>query len=75
MKISFSMTDRALEEEATRYGSVPFSRGNGELGTSLLNFFYFDRTSEGEFYDRSRATGEELRPKSTMWLTAVDGSN
>ncbi|KAJ9682841.1 hypothetical protein PVL29_018713 [Vitis rotundifolia] len=73
-KCSFSTTDWALEEEAMRYGLAIYPRGNRELGSSLLTSSFFDRASEGEFYDHSGGTGEDFRPKSSMWLTVVEGS-
>ncbi|RVW59949.1 hypothetical protein CK203_086971 [Vitis vinifera] len=50
---SYSVTDRALEEEALRYGSGFCSRGERALGASHLIPFHFDLAPEGEFYDRS----------------------
>ena len=73
--ISCSTTDRALEEKALRYGSILFSRGKRALGVSHLNSFYFDRTPDGEFYNRSGVIEEEFRVENTTWLTVDEGSN
>ena len=75
MNVSYSTTDRALEEEALRYGSVFYSRGKRALGASHLNSFYFDRAPKGEFYDRSGVIEEEFRVENTTWLTVDEGSN
>ena len=75
LKVSYLETDRALEEEALRYGSVSYSRGKRVLGVSYLNSLSFDRALEGEFYDRSEIIGEEFRSENTMWLTAEEGPN
>ena len=72
---SYSVTDRALEEEALRYGLGFCSRGERVLGASHLNPFLFDRTPEGEFYDRSGDMDEEIRVDKTMWLTVYEGYN
>ena len=69
------MTDRALEEEALRYGSGFCSRGERVLGASHLNPFLFHRTLEGEFYDHSGDMDEEIRVDKTMWLTVYEGYN
>ncbi|RVX07635.1 hypothetical protein CK203_025178 [Vitis vinifera] len=74
MNVSYSTTNRALEEEALRYGSVFYSRGKRALGASHLNSFYFDRAPEGEFYDRSGVIEEEFRVENTTWLTVDEGS-
>ena len=75
MNACFSMTDRALEEEALRYGLVFYSRGKRAFGTSHLNSFYSDRAPEGEFYYRSGGIEEEFRVENTTWLTVDEGSN
>ena len=75
MNVSYSTTDRALEEEALRYGSVFYSRGKRALGASHLNSFYFERAPKGEFYDRSGVIEEEFRVENTTWLTVDEGSN
>ncbi|RVW77522.1 hypothetical protein CK203_050260 [Vitis vinifera] len=75
LKVSYLETDRALEEEALRYGSVSYSRGKRVLGVSYLNSLSFDQALEGEFYDRSEIIGEEFRSENTMWLTAEEGPN
>ena len=70
---SYSVTDRALEEEALRYGSGFCSWGERVLGASHLNPFHFDRAPEGEFYDRSGDIEEEIRVDKTMWLIVYEG--
>ena len=72
---SYSVTDRALEEEALRYGLGFYSRGERVLGASHLNPFHFDRAPDGEFYDRSGDIEEEIRVDKTMWLTVYKGYN
>ena len=72
---SYSVTDRALEEEALRYGSGFCSRGERVLGASHLNPFHFDRAPDGEFYDRSGDIEEEIQVDKTMWLTVYEGYN
>ena len=72
---SYSVTDRALEEEVLRYGLGFCSRGERVLGASHLNPFLFDRTPEGEFYDHSGDMDEEIRVDKTMWLTVYKGYN
>ena len=51
--IHFTMTDRALVEEASRYGSVLNSWGLRVSRPSPSNSFSFGRTPEGEYYDHS----------------------
>ena len=72
---SYSVTDRALEEEVLRYGLGFCSRGERVLEASHLNPFLFYRTPEGEFYDRSGDMDEEIRVDKTMWLTVYEGYN
>ena len=67
--------DRALEEEALRYGLGFCSRGERVLGASHLNHFHFDRAPDGEFYDRSGDIEEEIWVDKTMWLTVYEGYN
>ena len=70
---SYSVTDRALEEEALRYGSGFCSWGERVLGASHLNPFHFDWAPKGEFYDRSGDIEEEIRVDKTMWLIVSEG--
>ncbi|RVW92334.1 putative ribonuclease H protein [Vitis vinifera] len=70
---SYSVTNRALEEEALRYGSGFCSRGERALGASHLIPFHFDMAPEGEFYDRSGDIEEEIRVDKTLWLTVYEG--
>ena len=72
---SYSMTDRALEEEALRYGPGFCSKGERALGAFHLNPFLFYRTPKGEFYDRSGDMDEEIWVDKTMWLTVYEGYN
>ena len=69
------MTDRALEEEALRYGLGFYSRGERVLGASHLNHFHFDRAPDGEFYDCSGDIEEEIRVDKIIWLTVYEGYN
>ena len=73
--VSYSAIDRALEEEALRYGSVFYSKGKRALRASHLNSFYFDWAPEVEFYNRSGGIEEEFRVENTTWLTVDEGSN
>ena len=75
MNVCYSATDRALEEEALRYGLVFYSRGKRALGTSHLNSFYSNRAPEGEFYYRSGGIEEEFWGDKTTWLIVYEGSN
>ena len=75
LKVSYSATDWALEEETLRNGSVLYFRGKRALGVSHLNSLSFDRAPEGGFYDRSGVIREEFRSENTMWLTVEEGSN
>ncbi|RVW61314.1 hypothetical protein CK203_020714 [Vitis vinifera] len=72
MNACFSVTDRALEEEALRYDSTFYSRGKRILGTSHLISLYSDWASEGVF--RSfRDIEEESWGDKTTWLTVYEG--
>ena len=73
LKVTHSVTDRALIEEALRYGSVLNTRGKRVYGSSHLTSFSFDQAPEGEYYDHSGALGEEIRIENQMRLTAEDG--
>ena len=55
-----SMTDCALVEEASRYGSDLNSWGLRASGPSHSSPFSFGRTPEGEYYDHSGAMRENL---------------
>ncbi|KAJ9704892.1 hypothetical protein PVL29_003104 [Vitis rotundifolia] len=70
-----SAVDSALEEEATRYDSKLISWDNRDMGNPLPSSSYFDRTPEGEFFDRSGSKGEEAQNGSMLWLTVFKGSN
>ncbi|XP_034684659.1 uncharacterized protein LOC117913709 isoform X2 [Vitis riparia] len=70
-----SETDKALKEEAMRYGMGLCSWGKRDVGTSLLNSSNFDRTPGGEFFDHSGDWNEEDRDDNTMWLTVYEGCN
>ncbi|KAJ9710056.1 hypothetical protein PVL29_001498 [Vitis rotundifolia] len=70
-----SAVDSALEEEATRYDSKLISWDNRDMGNSHPSSSYFDRTPEGEFYDRSGSKGEEVQNGNMLWLTVFEGSN
>ena len=56
-----TMIDRALEEEAARYGLVVNSEGLRAPRSSSSNFFYFGRTPKGEYYDYSGALREGIQ--------------
>ena len=59
MDFHSTMTNRALIEEASRYGYVSNSWGLRVSGSSLPNSFYFGRTPEGEYYDHSGMLRED----------------
>ncbi|RVX12167.1 hypothetical protein CK203_010783 [Vitis vinifera] len=73
MNACFSMTDRALEEEALRYDSTFYSRGKWILGTSHLISLYSDWASEGESFDCSGDIEEESWGDKTTWLAVYEG--
>ena len=73
MSACFSMTDRALEEEALRYESTFHSKGKRVLGISHLLSLYSDRAPKGESFDRSRGIEEESWGDKTTWLTVYEG--
>ena len=73
MSVCFSVTDRALEEEALRYESTFHSKGKRVLGISHLLSLYSDRAPKGESFDRSRGIKEESWGDKTTWLTVYEG--
>ena len=73
MSACFSVTDRALEEEALRYESTFHSKGKRVLGISHLLSLYSDRAPKGESFDRSRGIKEESWGDKTTWLTVYEG--
>ena len=74
MNACFSMTDRALEEEALRYDSSFHSRGKRVLGISHLLSLHSDRAPEGESFDHPGGIEEELRGDMSTWLTVYEGN-
>ena len=59
MDSHYSLTDRVLVEEDSRYGSLSNSGGLRDLGsTSPSISFSFGQTPEEEFYDHSGAIKE-----------------
>ena len=57
-KVILSATDKALVEEAMRYGFVLKTREKMVYGSPHLISYSFDRAPEGEYYDRSGVLGE-----------------
>ena len=68
----FSMTDRALEEEAKRYALHSYPKGIQVMGTSLSLSSNFDRAPEGESFDRPGGLEEELWGDKSTWLTVYE---
>ena len=67
-------TNRALVEEALRYGSVLNSWGK-RASRSFPSFsLSFGRTPVGEYYDLSGALREEIQEKSPLLMITVDGA-
>ena len=67
-------TNRALVEEALRYGSVLNSWGKRASGSSPSFSLSFGRTPMGEYYDLSGALREEIQEKSPLLMITVDGA-
>ena len=71
-EIGFSLTDRALEEEAKRY--VLHSHGVGVMGTFLSSSSISDRAPMGGSFDCLGETEEELWGDKSTWLTVYEGN-
>ena len=71
--VRISETDKALEEESTRYGKGLGSWGKRVLGISHLNSFNFDQTPGVESFGHSGDWNEGVRVDNTMWLTVYKG--
>ena len=70
----FSMTDRALEDEAKRYVLQSHPKGTRVMGTFLSSFSISDRAPEGESFDRPGGIEEELWGDKSTWLTIYEGN-
>ncbi|RVW92990.1 hypothetical protein CK203_032792 [Vitis vinifera] len=70
----FSMTDRALEEEAKRYVLISHPKGKWVMGTPLLFSSNSDRAPEGESFDRPGGIEEELWGDKSTWLIVYEGT-
>ena len=70
----FSMTDRALEEEAQRYDLISHPKGKRVMGIPLLLSSNSDRAPEGESFDRPGEIEEELWGDKSTWLTFYEGN-
>ena len=70
----FSMTDRALEDEAKRYVLHSHSKENRVMGTFLSPSSNSDRAPEGESFDCPGGTEEELWGDKSTWLTVYEGN-
>ncbi|RVX22984.1 hypothetical protein CK203_008182 [Vitis vinifera] len=71
--VRISETDKALEEESTRYGKGLGSWGKRVLGISHLNSLNFDRTPGVESFGHSGDWNEGVWVDNTMWLTVYEG--
>ena len=63
---SHSVTDWALIEEESRYGSILIQRGGRASGYPSFSSFPFDRTPEGEYYDHSGVACEEIQNETPL---------
>ncbi|KAL6314901.1 hypothetical protein AAG906_029119 [Vitis piasezkii] len=70
----FSMTDRALAEEAKRYALISHPKGKRVMGTPILLSSNSDRAPEGESFDRPGGIEEELWGDKSTWLTVYEGN-
>ncbi|RVW93877.1 hypothetical protein CK203_028211 [Vitis vinifera] len=68
----FSLTDRALEEEAKRY--VLHSQGYGVMGTFLPSSSNSDRAPVGGSFDCPGEIEEESWGDKSTWLTVYEGN-
>ena len=75
MRACFSMTDRALEEEAQRYDLIFHPKGKRVLGIPLLLSSHSDRAPEGESFDRPGGIEEEPWGDKSTWLTVYEGNS
>ena len=75
MRACFSMTDRALEEEAQRYDLIFHPKGKRVLGIPLLLSSHSDRAPEGESFDRPGGVEEESWGDKSTWLTVYEGNS
>ena len=73
MDIHFTMTDCALVEKASRYGSVLNSWGLRVSGSSPFNSFSFGRTLEGKYYDHSGVLKEDIQERKLLSILVADG--
>ena len=74
METQHSTIDRALVEEASRYGTVLNSWGLRVSESSPSNSFSLGRTPEGEYYDHSGVLREDVHEGSTLRMLDADGS-
>ena len=74
MRACFSMTNRALEEEAQRYDLIFHPKGKRVLGIPLLLSSHSDRAPEGESFDRLGGIEEEPWGDKSTWLTMYEGN-
>ena len=73
MDIHFIITDYALVEEASRYGSVLNSWDLRVLGSSPSNSFSFGRTLEGKYYDHFGVLKEDVQEGKLLSIPVADG--
>ena len=74
MEAGFSMTDRALEEEAQRYALISHPKGKRVMGIPLLLSSNSDRAPEGESFDHPGGIEEESWGDKSTWLTVYEGN-
>ena len=74
MEAGFSMTDRALEEEAQRYVLISHPKGKKVMGIPLLLSSNSDQAPEEESFDRPGGIEEELWGDKSTWLTVYEGN-
>ena len=74
METQHSTIDRALVEEASRYGTVLNSWGLRVSESSPSNSFSLGRTLEGEYYDHSGVLREDIHEGSTLRMLDADRS-
>ena len=73
-EVGFSLTDRALEEEAKRYVLHSHSKGYGVMGTFLPSSSNSDRAPVGGSIDCPGEIEEESWGDKSTWLTVYEGN-
>ena len=70
-----TLTNRALVEEASRYGSDSNSWGLRVSGSSPPNSFSFGRTPKGEYYDHSGVLREDIQEDKLVSIPNANGQD